>query len=372
MPRPSHLVLWAFICVALCLPAAPPARAQESAPLPAVVVAPAEMTSLEQAASFAGRLVAAQKVDIVARVQGFIRDILFTEGGKVEAGATLFVIEDDAYTAAVAEIEGLILAARAELELAELERERTARLVTRGTLAQADLDRADAAVAQARGSLARLEAQLQKAELDLSYTRVTAPFAGRVGLTDFDRGALVSPSSGPLVTLVNADPVYAEFPVSTATLLRFQRQVAAGELEPEGTISILLPDGSTHPQTGTIDFIDTQVARGTDTILLRAEFPNPDGRLLDGSLIQVRIAQAETAMDLAVPAQAVQRDMAGAFVLVVDDAGMVELRRVDAGASNLGRVEILGGLSEGDMVITEGINKVRPGMQVDAATAADG
>jgi len=361
----------AFIIALLTVSAALSSQAQQ-APLPAVVVAPAEMTDVEQSASFAGRLVAAQKVELTARVQGFVKDILFTEGGMVEAGETLYVLEDEAYLASVAEIEGQILAAEADLTLAELERERTARLVSRGTLAQADLDRADAAVGRAEGSIARLRAQLSAAELNLSYTRVTAPFKGTVGLSRFDIGALVSPSVGPLVTLTDSEPIYVEFPISTALLLQFRRAVEAGELSSEGVVFIDLPDGTTHPETGTVNFIDARVAQGTDTVLVRGEFANEGNRLLDGSLVQVRIAQSQTQPRLTVPAQAVQRDMAGAFVLLVDDAGTVEQRRIDTGPSQGMRMQIMSGLEPGDLVITEGINKVRPGIQVDAAQSEDG
>lgn len=346
--------------------------AQEGAPLPAVVVAPATMVDFQQSASFTGRLVAAQSVDIRARVSGFIEEIGFRDGATVAAGSVLYVIEDSAYRATVAEIEGQLQAAEAEARLAELERDRTKTLVDRGTLSQADLDRADAAVGKAEGAIARLEAQRQRAELDLSYTRVTAPFAGVVGLTGYDVGALVGPESGALVTLTDLDPIYAEFSVPTSLLLDVQREVAAGDLAPEGTVSIRLPDGTMHDRTGTLTFLDARVAQGTDTVLLRAEFDNADARLLDGALVQVVLAQTQGDERLAVPMQAIQRDLTGAFVLVVDDTGRVEQRRIDVGAQSRGLAAVTAGLDEGEAVIVEGINKVRPGIVVDAAMASDG
>lgn len=346
--------------------------AQQDAPLPAVVVAPAAMVDFQEGASFSGRLVASEQVDLRARVSGFIEEIGFREGGRVEAGAVLFVIEDAAYRAAVAEVEGQLQAAEAEDKLARLERERTQTLVDRGTLSPADLDRADAAVGKAEGAVARLQAQRQRAQLDLSYTRVTAPFAGIAGLARFDVGALVAPDSGPLVTLTNLDPIYAEFSVATSILLDIQRRVAAGELSQEGTVSLRLPDGTMHDGTGTLTFIDARVAQGTDSVLLRAEFANADGRLLDGALVQVILAQSEGDRRLAVPMQAIQRDLSGSFVLVVDDAGVVEQRRIDTGAQSRGLTAVTAGLSEGDAVIVEGVNKVRPGIVVDAAMQSDG
>ncbi len=369
LPRSARRFLPVFVVTLLSFGVG---VAQEGAPLPAVVVAPAAMVDFQESASFSGRLVASEQVDLRARVGGFIEEIGFREGGRVEAGAVLFVIEDAAYRAAVAEVEGQLQSAEAEANLARLERERTQTLFDRGTLSQADLDRADAAVGQAEGAVARLEAQRQRAALDLSYTRVTAPFAGIAGLARFDVGALVAPDSGPLVTLTNPDPIYAEFPVATSILLDLQRRIAAGELSPDGTVSLELPDGTMHDDTGTLTFIDARVAQGTDTVLLRAEFDNAEGRLLDGALVQVILAQTEGDSRLAVPMQAIQRDLSGAYVLVVNDTGLVEQRRIDTGPQSRGLTAVTAGLSEGEAVIVEGINKVRPGITVDAAMQSDG
>lgn len=370
MSAPFRRTIAALLSVALL--SALPAIAQEGAPRPAVVVAPATMLDFEQSASFSGRLVASERVDLRARVSGFIEEIAFREGARVAAGDVLYVIEDAGYRAAVAEIDARIMAAEAERKLASLERDRTKTLVDRGTLSQADLDRADASLARAEGALAQLQAQRTQADLNLSYTRITAPFDGIVGLTAYDVGALVGPDSGSLVTLTRLDPIFAEFPVSTRLLLDFNDQVAAGEVSGEGSATIQLPNGALHPEPGTLDFVDARVAPGTDTVLLRAEFANPDGRLLDGSLVQVLLAATEGDLRLAVPAQAIQRDLAGPFVMVVDGNGTVSQRRVETGPSARGVVAVASGLEEGEMVVTEGLNKVRPGVTVDAAPATDG
>jgi membrane fusion protein (multidrug efflux system) len=178
-------------------------------PVPAVTVAAAEVTDVSDTAVFTGRAVAEQKVELRARVSGFVEARDFAEGAPVEAGAVLFRIEDAAYRATLAESEASIAAAEAERRLAEIERDRQATLVAREAAAQAVLDVAEANAAKAEAGVLRLQAQRDRAALDLSYTEVRAPFSGVVGLASADVGALVGPDSGPLVTLVRTDPMTA-------------------------------------------------------------------------------------------------------------------------------------------------------------------
>ena len=358
-----------FRWVAAALLAAAAASAGQAQPLPAVTVAPVEMTAVSEMAVFTGRAVAQQKVDIRARISGFVEARNFTEGGRVEANAVLFEIEDGAYRANLDEIDASIAAAEATMKLAEIERDRQATLVARQATAQAVLDVAEANLAKAKADVQRLSAQRDRAALDLSYTEVRAPFAGVVGLAAADVGALVGPESGPLATLVRTDPMTVEFPVPERAALEFQARVDAGKATKIGAVELTLADNSAYPETGDIDFADVQVARGTDTILVRAVFPNPQGRLTDGALVRVTLRSDSPDRQLTVPQQAVQRDLQGAFVLAVAADGTVELRRVAIGASYEGRVVITGGLSEGEQVIVEGVNKARPGSKVDAALA---
>ena len=341
----------------------------QGAPVPVVTVAPAQMSDVRETASFRGRLVAAQRVDIRARVSGFIEEIAFVEGAKVAAGDVLYRIESGAYRAAVAEIEGLIEAAQAQRRLAEIERDRQATLVERGSVAQQQLDIATANLGRADGELAQLRARLDRAKLDLSYTEIVAPFEGVVGLTTEDVGAFVTPQSPPLTTLTRLDPMRVEFPVPTAMFLDSR---GSGADRDSIAVTLELPNGEVHPTQGAIDFTDAEVSAGTDTVRVRAVFPNPDKRLLDGGLVGVRLEGDAPQIVLTVPRRAVQRDQVGSFVLVVTGDNVVEQRRVSIERATPRTAVIAAGLQEGELVIVEGLNRVRPGATVEPAPAPEG
>ncbi len=372
-PRAHPPRFAAFLCSALLCSAflwAAPAAAQQGQPAPAVVVAPAEVSDLRPRVVFPGRLVASQRIELRARVAGFLEEIGFEEGAQVAAGAVLYRIEDDPYAAVVDQIRGSIASAEAELRLAEIERDRKRTLVERETVAQSELDVAMASVGKAEGQVARLEADLARALLDVAYTEIVAPFDGVAGLSRYDIGALVGPDSGPLTTLTRLDPMTVEFRVASSIYLDYRAETAAAGEDPDAGVTLRLANGTDYPVAGRIDFVDAEVARGTDTVLVRAVFDNPDALLLDGGLVEVGLERSGPAPVLNVPQRAVQRDQVGPFVLVVDADSRVELRRVEVGRTTQGRSVIRAGLAEGELVITDGLNKVRPGVAVDAATAS--
>jgi membrane fusion protein (multidrug efflux system) len=345
------------------------ASAQDGAPPPAVVVAPAAMTQLAQTVTLNGRLEADSRVILKARVSGFLEEVAFAPGARVEEGDVLFRIEPGPYAAAVQEAEGALAAARAARALAQVERDRQAELLDREAAPQAALDRAEAALAEAEADVTRLEGTLERARLELSYTEITAPFAGRIGTAEVDAGALIGPETGALATLIKLDPIHAEASVATATLRTFLEAVEAGQASTEGAARLILANGSEYSREGTIDFVDSEVAQGTDTVRIRARFDNPEGRLLDAELVRVVLRQATPAEVLAIPQTGVQRDLQGAFAMVVDDAGTVERRRIEVARVSQGLAVIAAGLEAGERVVTEGVNKVRPGITVDAAEA---
>jgi len=369
--RHSLAAMAGLLILGLMAGAAPPASAQER-PAPAVVAAPAEVSDLRPAFRFTGRLVADRKVEIRARVPGFLEAIRFEEGARVDAGDPLYEVEAAPYEAVVEQVEGEIDAAEADLALAEIERERKRQLVERGTAAQSELDVAAANVGRVEGRLKRLRGELARARLDVAYCRIEAPFDGVVGLTRADVGALVGPETGSLATLTRLDPMTAEFPITSAAYLRHRAARDGAPRDAAADVSLILADGRAYERPGRLDFLDAAVSPGTDTLIARAVFENPDGLLLDGALVTVELVERSPRPVLNVPQQAVQRDQAGAFVMVVDAESRVELRRVEVGETIEGRSVIRSGLAEGEVVVTEGINKIRPGIRVDAALAGDG
>ena len=360
--------LWTLVAAAVLVACA--GHAQQAAPQ--VVVAEAALADVAQAATFNGRVVAVQKVDIRARVAGFVEEIGFVEGGLVSEGDVLFRLEDATYRFALDQAEAQVAAATAAAELARLERDRQQELVARDAAAAAVLQRAEADFAAKEADVRRLQAIRDQAELNLSYATVTAPFDGRVGLSAVDEGALVGPETGALLTLVRVDPMTVEFPVPERQLLAFAAANAAAGGAPTGAISMTRADGSVYPEMGTFDLADVEVNQATDTVMIRAVFPNPAGSLTDGALVSVTLTADPGEPELTVPQIAVQRDLTGTFVLVVDEAGVVEQRRVEVARQAQGLAVISGGLEPGERVVTEGINKVRPGITVDAALAGQG
>jgi membrane fusion protein, multidrug efflux system len=356
------------LCIALVLLLAAcdgDKKAAKEPPAPAVTVITVAEDEIRPSVSFTGRVQAQDKVELRARVEGFLEKRLFNEGQDVKEGDLLFVIEQPPYQASIDEIKASIEKAQAALKLADTEVGRQSTLVQRQTGTQQRLDVETAKQADARGELARQKASLEKAELQLSYTEIRAPLAGRIGRATVSVGNFVGPSTGPLATIVRQDPIYVTFPVTQREMLEFHKeQREAGPVDP--VIYIRLADGSRYAHPGKVDFVDVTVNQGTDTVQVRAVFANPDRVLVDGQLVSVVAEVGKPQASLLIPQQAIQIDQSGAFVLVVDKASKVEVRRVEVAQGTGQQLTVTKGLQAGEKVITEGIQKVRPGQVVQA------
>ncbi|RDC68986.1 efflux RND transporter periplasmic adaptor subunit [Rhodovulum sp. 12E13] len=348
------------------------APAQDAVPSAArVTIAAAYTEDLVEEVRFIGRGEAAARSDLIARVTGFVREVAVADGAAVEAGDTVFRIESDRYEAARAAAAAELAGATADLELARIELDRKTALVAREAAPQSELDLARAAVAAAEAGVAAARAALRQTELDLGYTVITAPFDGRLGRIGVSPGAYVGPTTEPLATIVQQSPIYVAFSLSEGQLVDLLQQVQTdiAGLTGRGAaplVSLELPNGTVLEERGRIAFLDNRVDPETGTLTLRAEFDNARGLILDGAFVNVRIQAARPVPRLLVPQAAVQRDQRGDFVLVVDDTGHVEQRHITLGRQAGTAVVVEEGLREGESVILEGLQRVRPGVPVEA------
>lgn len=363
------IALWILVCV--------PAQAQQEAPPAKVTIAAAYSKELIRETTFVGRGEASAKTDLVARVTGIITEIVVADGASVKAGDVVFHIEPDTYEAEVAAKEAAVERAKANEKLAEIELLRKTELLRREAIAESELDIAQANASVARADFAAAEADLDEARLNLDRTQIKAPFDGRIGRTNFSLGALVGPSSGALATLVQDTPMYVTFSLSEPQLFNVLERLDKGIDELIGNDSspnvfIQLPDGTLLEEQGEVVFLDNRIDPSTGTISLRAEFQNARRIILDGGFLTVVIEALEPTLSVLIPQNAVQRDQRGDFVLVVTDQALVEQRYVTLGPQAETAVVVSDGLRDGESVIVEGLQRVRPGAAVDAILAGTG
>jgi len=336
------------------------------APPPAVSVMAVAQKDVTPATAFVGRVVATDKVELRARVQGFLQKRSFKEGQDVKAGDLLFVIEQEPFQAAVTQAEADLASAQADAQNAQLQLARAEELVKKQNIPVATRDDRAATAAMANARVQEKEASLQVAKINLSYTEIRAPVDGRIGLAKYSGGNLVGPDSGTLAVIVSQDPIYATFEVSQREILEAQRRMAAAGNDPSSlVVRLKLPDGSDYAEPGKVNFLDVQVNQGTDTATVRAEFPNPGRLLVDGAFVNVSVERGTPTPSLVIPQAAIQVDQAGPFALVVNAEKKVEVRRLTIGRATGTDMTIEQGLKAGDLVIVEGIQKVRPGAVVE-------
>jgi membrane fusion protein (multidrug efflux system) len=333
-----------------------------------VTVVKVTAAEIKPATTFTGRIEAQNKVDLRVRVDGVLEKRMFVEGADVKEGELLFVIEKGLYQAAVDQAKAALETAEATLKLADIEVDRQTQLIQRNVVAQATLDQVTAKQGEARGAMLAQKAALEKAELQLSYTDIKSPISGRIGRASVSVGNFVSPSNNALATIASQDPIYASFPVTQREMLAVRKQQAASK-GGEYVIYVKLADGSRYPSAGKIDFLDNTVNQGTDTVQVRAIFANPDRVLVDGQLVTVVAEEGKGESALLAPQQALQVDQTGPYVLVVDKDNKIQIRRVETDVARGANIVIRKGLAENELIVTEGIQRVRPG-QIVAPTEA--
>ena len=343
-----------------------PAGAQQAQPAAIPVgVVKAERRSIEKSLDFVGRVEAVNRVEIRARVQGFLEAVLFKEGDPIKEDAPLYRIEKGLFQAAVEQAEGALTRSKASKALTEVQLQRAEDLLAKAAGTQVARDQAAAADEQAKGQILSDEASLQTAKINLGYTDIVAPVSGRIGRTNITKGNVVGPESGPLTVVVSQDPMYVTFPVSQRELLRAQQ---VGYRIDVNVIKARLrfADGSTYDQTGQLNFVDVTVDRATDTVLLRATFPNPASKLTDGQLVRVTLESGTPQEMIVVPQSALIADQEGIYVFVVED-GKAVVKRIKPGVESGTDTVVQEGLSGNEQVIVEGLQGVRPGISVKAS-----
>jgi RND family efflux transporter MFP subunit len=325
---------------------------------------------------FTGRVEAVEAVDVRARVSGYITRVAFNAGARVKEGDLLFEIDPREYQAAVDHAEGEIARLRANLTRASAEVTRTQRLKSSGAVSEREVDTATGSKGATEGELVAAKAQLEKAQLDLQFTRVTAPIAGRASRAEITAGNLVvvGADGGPiLTTIVSGDPVWVYFDIDEPSLLRLreaERRRTGRPLTPESVASLQIPvqlglvNETGFPHTGRIDFVDNRVDPATGTMRVRAVLRNEDGLFSPGFFVRVKLAVGEPTPTLLVTERAIGTDQGRKYVLVVNDKNAVEYREVQLGPLADGLRAVASGLTPGEWVIVNGIQRARPGITV--------
>jgi membrane fusion protein (multidrug efflux system) len=337
-------------------------QATAAATAPAVTVAAAALKSVTPAGTFVGRVQAVNTVNLVSRVEGFLQKRAFTEGQQVKTGDLLFVIEQDTYQAAVDQAQAQLVSAQATERNAALALQRSQELVRTNAVAQATVDQNLANQGTAAAAVSSAQAALEQANINLAFTEIKAPIDGRIGMANVSVGNFVNQATGTLATIVSQDPIYVLFPATTQQVLDYrQRSAKTPSASANAVVRATFSNGQEYPHPGSVDFLDIQTNQATDTLTVRAVFPNPDNWLVAGQIVNVTVAAGEPTQTLTILQSALQVDQSGSYVLVVGADNKVEQRRVKLGPVQGPDITVSDGLKPGELVIVEGIQKVRPG-----------
>jgi membrane fusion protein, multidrug efflux system len=381
--REMHLAkvpIGLLTAVALVMGATAATRAQPANGPPAVGVVEATKRPITETSEFLGRIEAVNRVNVVARVTAFLEKRLFNEGAEVRKGDDLYRLERGPFEADLAAKKAQVAQLAAMLENARLTADR-ARVLLSGPAGQQSTY--DAALANQRSLEAQVmaaQAQVQASQINLDYTEIRSPIDGKIGRTAMTEGNVVSPGSGVLTTIVSQDPMYVVFPVSVRQGLELRERYAPRGGLNAVVIKLRLPDGRLYDQTGKLNFVDNTIAQSTDTVTLRGVIPNstahdpstaggPARELTDGEFVTVLLEGVQPIEVLAIPRAAVLSDQQGDYVFVAGPDNRAEQRRIQLGQSTPTMAAVISGLSPGDKVIVEGLQRVRPSQPVSPGPA---
>ncbi|MBI5521548.1 MAG: efflux RND transporter periplasmic adaptor subunit [Desulfarculus sp.] len=335
-------------------------------PPPKVTVANPETRQVTEYAQFTGNTQTSETVDLRARVEGFLLSANFRDGAMVKKGETLFIIDPQTFEAKVRSAEADLNSQQTSLNRAEIELTRAKKLLEERAGPQTDVIKWQAERDSAKANIEVAKSKLELARLDLGYTRLVAPFDGRIGRRLVDPGNLVGASDKTLLATINRlDPIYVYFALNERDLQMMMRYPKVRQESPTRQINaeMALTDDEGYPHRGRLDFMDLGVDAQTGTILLRAVFPNPRGQILPGMFARVRVP-LDPVEGILVPETAVGSGQLGHYLLVVNEQNLVEARPVKVGASLDGKRIVTSGLTGGERIVVNGLQKARPGSPV--------
>ena len=367
--------------LALLLSVASGAYAQMPSGPPSVGVVRAAQTAITETSEFVGRVQAIERVSLTSRVTAFLDQRLFKEGTEVNQGDLLYRLERAPFEAAVQQQEAAVADTSSRLANANIQLARAQSLLSTPAGQRSVVDDATANQRSLAALVQSAQAQLRVAQINLDYTEIRAPVAGKISRTSITAGNVVSPSSGPLASIVSQDPMYVLFPVASRTVTELQKRYADKGGTAAVVVRLRLPDGSMYDRDGKIDYVEPTVSATTDSILMRARIANPPGaraeagqpverRLVDGAFVKVLVEGIRPVMALGIPRKAVLSDQQGDYVYVVGADNKVEQRRIQLGQSTPATAVVAGGLKDGEMVVSDGIQRVRPGIEVSPGPAS--
>ena len=345
----------AVLCVCGCERKAPP----QTPALPEVRGVKAALLPYNPAQVVIAEVKASDEVNLVARVEGFLKKRCFHEGSRVKKGQLLFEIEPELYQAKVKAAQAKLIRAKVVQNNADTDYKRQRQLLSTKAVSERSFDRVEAAKLEADADVKSAEAELEIAQKNLSYTRITAPFDGLIGLSNYSEGNLVNAGSGTLATVVKNDVMRVAFSVSELQLLKNIRQKK--NAIDNFKFELITQDGKVYPYPGKVSFWDNKVNTGTGTFLIQAEFPNPQGNLTAGMFGRVRMTLLKAPRGVIIPEEALMTDQAGEYLYLVQPDGTVQRRNVTVGYRERNFAVIQKGVNPGDVIVDEGVQHVRPG-----------